>query len=384
MTYPDVKTAPFLLFGAPRFFLPNHFGIGARVLILILLTWVPLAILSLLEGHALAATPKQSLLLDVSVYVRFFVSLPLLLISSHMLCINLSKIMHHFTASGIIGKEETARFQIIVNTAMAAKNALSAQLFLLSLVILIAIFSIRYSFPAFSSTWRTIDTSGHSRLSWAGWWLVLVSRPIYNYVVFRFLLAVFLWWILLARVSRLNLQLRATHPDRAGGLGFLGMSLLFFSLPAFAFSAAMAGGIADLVLWEGVSVISNKYLILTYIGFLVILFLLPLLFFVPHLIELKHTGFLSFNQLSSRELVQLENKWVGSEPRKEDILSSTDFQKAKAFLDTVGNVYKIRIFLFAPSEVLPFLAAALLPFVFVFALELPIKVVISKLLSLIT
>ena len=50
-----------------------------------------------------------------------------------------------------------------------------------------------------------------------------------------------LWAWFLFRVSRLDLELTPTHPDRAGGLGFLGWGLASFSLVLMAVSAVLSG-----------------------------------------------------------------------------------------------------------------------------------------------
>jgi hypothetical protein len=47
-------------------------SIGRRFVGFLLITWVPLLILSLLEGRALGPTPQESLLLDFAVYRPLF------------------------------------------------------------------------------------------------------------------------------------------------------------------------------------------------------------------------------------------------------------------------------------------------------------------------
>jgi hypothetical protein len=47
----------------------------------LMLTWVPLLILALIEGRALGPSPKESLLLDIATYVRFFLAVPLLILA---------------------------------------------------------------------------------------------------------------------------------------------------------------------------------------------------------------------------------------------------------------------------------------------------------------
>ena len=63
--------------------------------------------------------------------------------------------------------------------------------------------------------------SGWINLSMAGWWHALVSVPMFQFLLLRWYFRVFIWARFLWRMSRINLKLVPTHPDRVGGLGFL-------------------------------------------------------------------------------------------------------------------------------------------------------------------
>ena len=52
-----------------------------RVLVITLLAWLPLLVLSALEGQALGGSTAVPFLLDVEVHVKFFVVMPLLIIA---------------------------------------------------------------------------------------------------------------------------------------------------------------------------------------------------------------------------------------------------------------------------------------------------------------
>ena len=53
--------------------------IGVRIVGFLVITWVPLLLFALMEGRALASSPKESLLQDFGTYARFFLGVPLLL-----------------------------------------------------------------------------------------------------------------------------------------------------------------------------------------------------------------------------------------------------------------------------------------------------------------
>jgi len=60
---------------------------------------------------------------------------------------------------------------------------------------------------------------------------------------------IFLWFRFLSAVSKLNLQLFPTHPDQAGGLGFIGEAQRFFGILFFAYSCGITGVVADEVIY---------------------------------------------------------------------------------------------------------------------------------------
>ncbi len=55
--------------------------VRVRIVGFLLITWVPLLLFALIEGRALGASPKDSLLQDFGTYARFFLAVPLLIVA---------------------------------------------------------------------------------------------------------------------------------------------------------------------------------------------------------------------------------------------------------------------------------------------------------------
>ena len=89
------------------------------------------------------------------------------------------------------------------------------------------------------------------RLTPAGYWQMLVSAPIFQFILLRWYFRFFLWFWFLFRVSRLNLHLIPIHTDRTGGLGFLGASPMAFAPVLIAQGAVLAGLIASRIFYGG-------------------------------------------------------------------------------------------------------------------------------------
>src|SRR5574342_834953 len=75
--------------GGPAYRLMQRIGLikgagpslGRRIVGFLLITWVPLLVLSLLEGRAPRPTPRESFLLDFATSARFFLAIPLLFVA---------------------------------------------------------------------------------------------------------------------------------------------------------------------------------------------------------------------------------------------------------------------------------------------------------------
>jgi hypothetical protein len=67
---------------------------------------------------------------------------------------------------------------------------------------------------------------------------------LYEFLLFRWYFRLFIWAQFLWRVSRLDLDLKPTHPDKVGGLGFVGTSVFAFSPIAAANGVLVAGFLA--------------------------------------------------------------------------------------------------------------------------------------------
>ena len=75
----------------------------------------------------------------------------------------------------------------------------------------------------------------------------------FQFLLWRWLWRLFIWYGFLWRMSQLDLQLIPTHPDRAAGLGFVGDAQRFFWIIVCALSAATAGVLANEIVFAGVS-----------------------------------------------------------------------------------------------------------------------------------
>jgi len=370
--------------------LPAAFGLARlerlslvpRIAVAVLVTWVPLVALALAQGRAVAEDPNGSLLGSVAVHARFLVALPLLLIAPAVCGPRLRPIAQHFLDAGLVKEAEKGRFAANIATTMRLRDSRLAAALLLVLAYLQTVLLVAVAAPELPALLHTVGPEEDRGISLAAWWFVAVSQPVYFLVLFLFLYRVLLWWLFLWRTARLDLRLAVAHPDGAGGLGFLGLSIAPFAIPAFAIAAALSGGLAELVLRGEVSLAGRLYLILGIVVPLVGLFTGPVLLFAVRLAEAKRRGLLDYARLSDRQLRQFGPRWFRPGRDDDPILAGQEFSAAADLGLIVARVQDMRVVPCRWKDVVPVAGAALLAFVPTAALEVPLAEFLPKLIHL--
>ena len=161
------------------------------------------------------------------------------------------------------------------------------------------------------STW---ERSG-AAITLAGWWYIMVSLPILFFFLLRWLWIFLLWALFLFRVSRLDLELTPTHPDHAGGLGFLGWGLASFALVLMAVSAVLSGSFAYEIVHRGSSLNILKYHLAVFVGLAIVILHAPLLSFTVRLAGCRFRGLREFGALIGEHDRAFDEKWIKSQTR---------------------------------------------------------------------
>src|SRR5262249_36488457 len=148
----------------------------------------------------------------------------------------------------IVLPDDLSQFDNAVASAIRLRNSIPAEVGLLFCVYTLGLWLWHSRVGLEVSTWYAMP-GGRWRLTPAGYWYVFVSIPIVQFILLRWYLRFFIWFRFLWQVSRINLNLISTHPDRCGGLAFLGKSAYAFGPILFAQGAMLAGVVASRVLY---------------------------------------------------------------------------------------------------------------------------------------
>jgi hypothetical protein len=158
------------------------------------------------------------------------------------------------------------------------------------------------------------------------------------------------------------LQLDAAHPDRAGGINFLGRASYAFAPILIAQGAILAGTFADRVVLEGQPFLGFKGAAAGLTIFWVLTLLAPLCMFTPLLLSAKHAGQTEYEQLATRYLAEFREKWIlGGHAKDEELLGTSDIQSLADMENTYDTVRRMRLVPFGASEVTVLAAVTLAP-----------------------
>jgi hypothetical protein len=213
------------------------------------------------------------------------------------------------------------------------------------------------------ATWYITPSAAHLNLTAAGYWYAFVSIPIFQFILLRWYMRLLVWFRFLWHVSRLNLHLQATHPDRAGGIGFLGPVAYAFGPILFAQGALVAGLIASRVLYDGQSLLSFKMEALGYIVLFVACILAPLCVFTPQLARTRRTGQAEYGLLASQYVGGFESKWIQPAPEMTELLGTADIQSLADLGNSYAFVRQMRLVPFGLDDIGYLAAITAAPFV---------------------
>jgi hypothetical protein len=308
-----------------------------RILVITLIAWPPLLLLSALGHHLAGASVQLPFLRDIEAHVRLLVALPVLIVAELLVHTRLRPIVKAFLARRIVRQQDLPKFAAAIDAAMKLRNSVPLELGLLAFVYSVGQWSWRSQGALLSTTtWYAIPQGGHLHLTAAGYWYVFVSVPIFQFILLRWYLRFFIWFRFLWQVSRLDLHLIPTHPDRAGGLAFLGKSAYAFSPILFAQGALLAGVIASRVLHGGEKLLSFKMEAIGFIAFFLVFVLGPLTMFTPQLAGAKRKGLGDYGLFANSYVEAFEKKWIFRDPSADDeLLGTGDIQS----LADLGNSY---------------------------------------------
>lgn len=360
---------------AARLIESNRWNLGRRIVFAVAVTWVPLLLITLLfNPHAI-----RSLLGDYLVNARILFAVPVLLVGQLIMEQTFRAIARHVREAGLLLEEELIRLDAIIGNLMRLRDSMLPELLILAAVYVhVALFigpRLSIALP-----WAVISTGTSFHASPAGWYGALVSGALYEFLLGLSLWKWLLWSYFLLRLSRLNLQVVATHPDHHGGLGFLGLSPIAAAPIAVAVSAAIASVWRAQILHHNTHLMDYKFQAVALLVIVLLIFMGPLVFFMPRLGRLRQRGILEYGTLAQMHSMDFQQKWIVRRAGHEDeFLDAPEVSTLTDLATSYDNIEHMQPFPFDKVAFFSLLLAVVLPMLPVVLAEIPLSEVLKAL-----
>jgi hypothetical protein len=374
--------------GGPLFRLLRHAHLAddelrfvpRRVVLAVLVMWAPIMALAAWRGGLIG--PGTTVLNDIGFQLRFLVAAPLLILAELVVHRRMRMIVGQFTARDLVPSGQADRFADALGDAVRLRNSALFEILLLAFVYAGGGLFTLHRYEALPhAAWYG---GGAGRLSPAGLWLVFVSLPLIQFLLLRWYFRLFIWARFLWRVSRLELDLNVTHPDKAAGLGFLGDSLAAFLPLAAAHGVLFAGMIADRMLFAGAKLTDFEVQVLGGGLLLLVVFAGPLALFAPKLERVKRQGLLAYGALGERYVREFRDKWLrGGAPADEALVGSGDIQSLADLGNSFANAEQMRFAPMTPRLLLAFIGAFVAPMLPLLLTTMSLEKLLNQLVGLV-
>ena len=308
-----------------------------RVIVIAAIAWLPLFALSAIEGRLWDGGVVIPFLRDADVQVRFLVALPLLVIAELLVYQRMRLLVRQFLDRSLVPAASRERFDRAVASALRLRNSVVAEMLLIAAVYTFGLLVWRNHAAIEAPSWYGSLVNGRLQPTAAGWWLGLVSLPLFQFLLARWYFRLIIWARFLWQVSRIDLNLAPLHPDRTGGLGFLTKLSYAFAPLLVAQGVLLAGTIANQIFYAGATLPQAKIEIAAAVLVALLFVVGPLIVFAPQLEAAKRAAIRRLDGLALRYAREFDDKWLRGAAPEEPLIGSADIQS----LADLGNSYEI-------------------------------------------
>lgn len=371
-----MRGPPMLLEGKLGLVRPGRLHTGRRCVLFIVLTWMPLCVMTALEGTLMPSAHGIGFLVDMGAFARSWVAGPLLLLADVLAGRELSRVAARF---GWLCEQSPAARAGFMRAAAATVRLRDGPLleFAIAATVLLIVVTMLHTLPLAQLPYWQHSQLNPERLSMAGWWYAVVSLPLLLVLVVGWLWRLVVWTSFLVKVARLELPIVPEHPDAAGGLGFIGYTVRGFAFVAAGFGAIVAGAVANQVIHNGVAFLSLRYVIGGTAVACVVLFCAPMVVLAPRLAAERRAGMKQFGQLATSFGLQFRGEWFTGRQVDRDTLERGDFSAATDLYQVVDRVKAMRFLPLDRVNVAMLAIATLVPFAPVALLAVPFETLLK-------
>ncbi len=331
---------------------------------LVALTWIPLCVGALMR--LTAGQAPAPILFDISVHTRLLIVIPLLVTAEGMLerrCYGSVRQLYDGPFC------DAAKLDPIVARADRLRDSRFVELAIFVIAILAGQAAL---WGVIGSTGMVSGVDDPGALSFARIWYASVALPIMQFLAARWMWHWLIWTYMVLRISRLDPATIGTHPDHAGGIGFLATPISAFTVFVFAISSNMSSAWGTQMLQTGASLQS---FVPTFVAFVLVAAVLgcgPLLAYVGNLYRARYRAADVYSRFALDYVRRFHRKWIEGQPNANELLGSPDIQALNDMGAAFESMERIRIVPFGAKALAGIWLAAMIPMIPLVMTTMPI------------
>lgn len=358
-------------------------GTGRRILVAVALTWLPLMLWAAWNRLVLPGTVEEPLLRHFGVHARLLLALPLFLLSEAFVELTLRRILPQFISSGLVDDSLAPAFRRILQDSARLRDSRVALAIMVAIIVVAAVNGWAHADDNHELIW-TAPLVGRELI--VGWFNY-VSRPIFVLALLAWLWRLIVVTHLFYRISKLDLRLAPTHPDRAGGLAFVEKLPAAFAPFFLGVSATVASRWGHDALYHGVELTTLRVPGAVLVVLCVLIGVAPLIVFMPTLAAFKRQSRAAVGALLAQYGRMFDRRWIRGETVDDaGMLGAPEIGPVADTVALFEAVSSMRVLPVSRATVLPLALAAALPLVPVLATQVPLvkalKTVLMPLIGL--
>ena len=354
----------------------RRWNVQRRITFAIAIGWVPLLLITLLFKPGAV----MSFLRDYRIHARMLIAVPALLVGQSLMESTFRTIVEYIHNTRLLADVDLVGEGKLMMGLRRLRDSVLPELIILLLVAAHTLLS--FSRLVDATPWLATATAAGLRLTPAGWYAVLISATIFQFLFFLSLWKWLLWSIFAFRLSRLRLNLVATHSDQHGGLGVLGLMANCFAPISFAVTAVIGATWRHEILLGNAHLINFKLPAIVLVVILVALAFLPLAFFVPPLAALRRKGILEYSTLGQIQTTEFDDKWIAHRAgRESEVLTAMESDNVLNFSQIYDRIKQLVPIPVDRATLIPLALSIVLPALPAIFAEIPVGVALQDLLK---
>jgi len=313
---------------------------GRAVIVLLVLAWLPLALLTIWQTMLEGRQAGWSFFTDWTTYTRYCIAIAVMVATERYADGRLNLLLDNFVKARLVVQEGLPAYRDALSKADRLSSSVLAEAIMLACAIAWTTTVSDYAISIAGANWQGTFVAGEVVLSWAGWYEVIFSSTLFVFLAVRWMWRFFVWTNLLYAISRLPLRLVSHNPDRAAGLGFLTIFPTIFTGFIFAMGCVIASSVLKELTYQSHPPETVWLAIAAWMIVCVGWFVGPLLVFIWPLSTAQEKAMLEFGRYATLHHLALDDRLAaqvghGEEDRR---AAAPDFSLASSLNSILQSV----------------------------------------------